>query len=141
MEWYKLSIEDVNEKTKSSSNGLTKEEVKKRLERDGLNELPRKKKAGPIKIFFSEFKDPIIWLLLVAIIFSFIVGEVIDACAILAIVLIDAILGTVQEWKAGKSAEALEKLIKVKVKVVRDNKEIEVESNQLVIGDVVLLEP
>ena len=57
MEWYKLSIEDVYEKTKSSSNGLTKEEVKKRLERDGLNELPRKKKAGPIKIFFSEFKD------------------------------------------------------------------------------------
>lgn len=141
MEWYKLSIEDVNEKTKSSSNGLTKEEVKKRLERDGLNELPRKKKAGPIKIFFSEFKDPIIWLLLVAIIFSFIVGEVIDACAILAIVLIDAILGTAQEWKAGKSAEALEKLIKVKVKVLRDNNEIEVESNQLVIGDVVLLEP
>ena len=141
MEWYKLSIEDVNEKTKSSSNGLTKEEVKKRLERDGLNELPRKKKAGPIKIFFSEFKDPIIWLLLVAIIFSFIVGEVVDACAILAIVLIDAILGTAQEWKAGKSAEALENLIKVKVKVLRNNKEIEIESNQLVIGDIVLLEP
>ena len=141
MEWYKLSIEDVNKKTKSSSNGLTKDEVKKRLERDGLNELPKKKKDGPIKIFFSEFKDPIIWLLLVSIVFSFIVGEVVDAFAIMFIVLVDAILGTAQEWKAGKSAEALENLIKVKVKVLRDNKEHEVESNQLVIGDVVLLEP
>ena len=116
MEWYKLEIEKILNEVKGSLNGLSNEEAKKRIEKYGLNELPKKKKDGPLKIFLSEFNDPIIWLLLIAIIFSFIVGEVIDAIAILFIVLVDAILGTVQEWKAGKSAEALENLIKVSVK-------------------------
>ena len=141
MEWYKINNDDVIKKIKSDINGLTSSEVKKRQERDGLNVLPKEEKDGPIKIFLSEFKDPIIWLLLVAIIFSFIVNEYMDGFAILFIVLIDAILGTVQEWKASKSAEALENLITVKVKVLRDNKEQEVESSDLVIGDIVLLEP
>ena len=141
MEWYKINTDDLLKKTHSTLEGLKENEVKKRQEKDGLNELPKAKKDGPIKIFLSEFKDPIIWLLLVSITFSFIVQEYVDGIAILVIVLIDALVGTVQEWKAGKSAEALEELIKVKVKVLRNNEEQEIESNQLVVGDIVLLEP
>ena len=140
MEWQKKSEQEIMEKLKTNRNGLKQEEVNERLNKYGLNELPKAKKDNIFKIFFSEFNDPIIWLLIVSIIFSFIVGEVVDACAIIFIILIDAIVGTVQEWKASKSAEALQDLIKVQVKVLRDGKEQLIESNQLVIGDIVLLE-
>lgn len=140
MEWQKKSEQEIMEKLKTNRNGLKQEEVNERLNKYGLNELPKAKKDNIFKIFFSEFNDPIIWLLIVSIIFSFIVGEVVDACAIIFIILIDAIVGTIQEWKASKSAEALQDLIKVQVKVLRDGKEQLIESNQLVIGDIVLLE-
>ena len=140
MEWQKKSEQEIMEKLNTNRNGLKQEEVNERLNKYGLNELPKAKKDNIFKIFFSEFNDPIIWLLIVSIIFSFIVGEVVDACAIIFIILIDAIVGTIQEWKASKSAEALQDLIKVQVKVLRDGKEQLIESNQLVIGDIVLLE-
>lgn len=140
MEWQKKTEEEIMEKLKTNRNGLKQEEANERLNKYGLNELPKAKKDNIVKIFFSEFNDPIIWLLIVSIVFSFIVGEVVDACAIIFIILIDAIVGTVQEWKASKSAEALQDLIKVQVKVLRDGKEQLIESNQLVIGDIVLLE-
>ena len=140
MEWQKKSEQEIMEKLKTNRNGLKQEEANERIKKYGLNELPKAKKDNIFKIFFSEFNDPIIWLLIVSIIFSFIVGEVVDACAIIFIILIDAIVGTIQEWKASKSAEALQDLIKVQVKVLRDGKEQLIESNQLVIGDIVLLE-
>ena len=140
MEWQKKTEQEIMEILKTNRNGLKQEEVNERLNKYGLNELPKAKKDNIFKIFFSEFNDPIIWLLIVSIIFSFIVGEVVDACAIIFIILIDAIVGTIQEWKASKSAEALQDLIKVQVKVLRDGKEQLIESNQLVIGDIVLLE-
>ena len=140
MEWQKKTEQEIMEKLKTNRNGLKQEEANERLNKYGLNELPKAKKDNIFKIFFSEFNDPIIWLLIVSIIFSFIVGEVVDACAIIFIILIDAIVGTIQEWKANKSAEALQDLIKVQVKVLRDGKEQLIESNQLVIGDIVLLE-
>lgn len=140
-EWYKYKIDDVFNKTNSTIEGLNSKEVKKRLEKNGYNVLPKKKKDSIVKVFFSEFNDPIVLLLLVAVILSFLAGEVIDAVAILFILLIDAIIGTAQEVKAEKSAEALESLIKVKVKVLRDGKEVEIDSSELVIGDIVLLEP
>ena len=140
MEWQKKTEQEIMEKLKTNRNGLKQEEANERLNKYGLNELPKAKKDNIFKIFFSEFNDPIIWLLIVSIIFSFIVGEVVDACAIIFIILVDAIVGTIQEWKASKSAEALQDLIKVQVKVLRDGKEQLIESNQLVIGDIVLLE-
>ena len=117
MEWQKKTEQEIMEKLKTNRNGLKQEEANERIKKYGLNELPKAKKDNIFKIFFSEFNDPIIWLLIVSIIFSFIVGEVVDACAIIFIILIDAIVGTIQEWKASKSAEALQDLIKVQVKV------------------------
>ncbi|MDD6387600.1 MAG: HAD-IC family P-type ATPase [Bacilli bacterium] len=140
MEWQKKTENEIMEILKTNRNGLKQEEANERIKKYGLNELPKAKKDNIFKIFFSEFNDPIIWLLIVSIIFSFIVGEVVDACAIIFIILVDAIVGTIQEWKASKSAEALQDLIKVQVKVLRDGKEQLIESNQLVIGDIVLLE-
>lgn len=138
--YYNKNIEEIFNELETSTNGLTKEEVEKRKELYGKNELPKKKKDSVIKIFFNEFKDPIIILLIVAIIASFIVGEVIDAIAILFIILVDIIMGTYQENKANNTAEALASLVTVKTKVIRNGKIEEIESSDLTIGDYVLLE-
>ena len=138
--WHHFSGDEVLEKVGSNSQGLTSKEATKRLETYGRNELPKKKNDSVFKIFFRQMMDPIVLLLIVTIVFSFIIQEYIDAAAIIFIVLVDLILGTYQEWKAQKTAESLSKLIKVNVKVLRDGKEIEVDSSELVIGDIVLLE-
>ena len=72
MEWQKKSEQEIIEKLKTNRNGLKQEEANERIKKYGLNELPKAKKDNIFKIFFSEFNDPIIWLLIVSIIFSFI---------------------------------------------------------------------
>ncbi len=138
--WYSLKIEDVLSSFKSSEEGLTNKEATKRLEKYGKNELPKKKRDSVFKIFGRQMKDPIVILLIVTVIFSLMINEVIDAIAILFIVLVDLIIGTFQEWNAEKTAESLSNMIKVKCKVLRDGKEEEIDSSNLVIGDIVLLE-
>ena len=138
--FYNKKISDVEKELNTSLDGLTEVEAKKRINKYGKNELPKKKKDSVVKIFFNEFKDPIIILLLFAILASLVVGEVIDALAILFIILVDIIMGTYQENKANTTAEALAKLVTEKTKVIRDGKVIEVESTELTIGDLVVLE-
>lgn len=140
MNWYSTKIEDVYKALNSDSKGLLTIESNKRLKVNGKNELPKAKKDSIIKIFLSEFKDSIVIVLLFASLFSFIAGETVDGFVILFIIFIDIVMGTVQEWKVGKSVEALSNLIKVKIKVLRDNQEIEIDSINLVKGDVVLIE-
>ena len=138
--WHNNSIEDIYKILDSNENGLTNEEVKKRIKKYGKNVLPKEKKDGLLKIFFSQFASPIVIVMIIAGLFSFLAKEYIDCIAIVFIITIDAIFGTVQEWQAGKEAESLQKLIKVKSKVIRDGKEKIVDSDELVIGDIVLLE-
>ena len=138
--FYNKNIEDIEKELKTSSNGLTTTEAKKRIQKYGRNTLPKKKKDSVLKIFFNEFKDPIVILLLFAILASLLANEVIDAVAILLIVLIDIIMGTYQENKANNTAEALSKLVTVKTRVVRDGKVVSIDSTNLTIGDYVLLE-
>jgi len=125
----------------SSLNGLSPSEVKRRIKIHGLNELPKEEKKTVWQIFFGAFNDPIIYVLIVAAILSFVVGEAIDAIAIFFIILVDAIVSTVQEFKAEKNSEALKNLIKFKTKVVRGNKHFEVDSSNIVPGDIIVIEP
>lgn len=138
--YYSMSIEELYQKLRTSEEGLTLQEVKKRQEKYGENSLPKKKKDSIFKIFFSELLDPIVLLLIVAIIASFIVGETVDAVAIIFIVLVDLIIGTVEENKANTTVEALEKLVPEKVKVERNGKELLIDSKELTVGDFVYLE-
>jgi len=126
---------------KSSLSGLTQSEAKKRLKKYGLNELPKEKKKTRLEIFLGSFKDPIIYVLLAAAILSFIVGEIIDGLAILFIILVDAIVSTIQEYRAEQNSEALKNLIKVKVKVIRENRHSEIDSANVVPGDIIVIEP
>ena len=139
-EWYKLKNDEVLDLLKTDSNGLDIKEVNNRLNQYGKNELPKKKKDSFIKIFFKQLFDPIVILLVITVIFSLIIGEVIDAIAIIFIILVDLLMGTFQEWKAEKNAESLQDLIKDIVTVIRNFEHKEIESQELVIGDIVLLE-
>ena len=138
--FYNKKAEEVARELQTSNKGLTKKEVIERQQKYGKNILPKKKSDSIIKIFFNEFKDPIIILLLVAIIVSFAAGEMVDAIAIVFIVLIDAIMGAYQENKANHTAEALENLVTTKAKVIRDGDVVSVDAEDLTIGDYVLLE-
>ena len=138
--YYNKNIEELEKELQTSNKGLSKEEVVLRQEKFGKNTLPKKEKDSVLKIFFNEFKDPMVILLLVAIVASLIAGETVDAIAILLIVLVDAIMGTYQENKANNTAEALAKLVTTKVKVVRDDDVMSIDAEDLTIGDYVLLE-
>lgn len=138
--WYLLSKEETIEKTNSNIEGLTKKEASYRLNKNGKNELPKSKQKTFLGVFISQFKNPIVYILLITMILSFIVGEYIDGLFILFVILIDAILGSVQEYKSNKNAEALASLIKIETLVIRNGEEIQIPSENLVIGDIVLLE-
>ena len=138
--WYQMTRDELFTKLKTDENGLTNKEANQRLEKFGNNTLPKKKKDSVLKIFLNEFKNPILILLLVAVIASLIGNEPIEALAIILIVLVDVSLGTYQENKANNTAEALSRLVTVKTKVLRNGKEIVVDSANVVPGDYVFLE-
>lgn len=140
MNWYNLTVEEISKKLNSSLQGLTSGEAKERIKKYGKNELPKQKTDSIVKIFFKQLLDPIVMLLVVTVIFSLVVNEVVDAVAIIFIILVDLLLGTYEEWKAKKTAEGLSKLIQVFVRVKREGNELEIESSSLVPGDIVYLE-
>jgi Ca2+-transporting ATPase len=125
---------------KTSSNGLSSSEAKKRINQYGLNEIKEKEGISPLKIFISQFHNFIIYILLVALIVSIFVGEKIDAIVIGAILVLNAVLGFIQEYKAEKAIEALKKMASLKAKVLRDGKEQKIDASQLVPGDIIILE-
>lgn len=138
--WYTKEIEEIFKKLKSSLDGLSNREATKRLKQNGKNELPKKKQDSILKIFLLQFKSPIIAILIIAIILSVMIGELIDASFILAVILINGILGTIQEYTAEKSAEKLQDMIRVTCKAIRDKKKTSIDSADLVVGDIILLE-
>ena len=140
MNYYRQEIGEVLKNIESTNEGLTNKEAAIRLEKDGPNMLPTTKRKSILKIIFEELTDPIVLLLIVAIIASFIVNEPVDAIAIIFIVLIDLVMGTYQENKANKTADSLAKMVEVKVNVLRDNKQVEIDAKDVVVGDVMLLE-
>ena len=144
--WFSKSAEDVKEQLETDfENGLTTEQVAKKQEKYGLNELKAKKKKTLFQKFLEQFKDFTIIVLIVAAIVSGIVGVsegegITDTVIILIVVILNAIIGVVQESKAEKSLEALQKLSDHASKVIRNGKLEVIPSKQLVPGDIVVLE-
>lgn len=138
--WYLKDIKEIYKILKTTKEGLTKREVEKRLLDYGQNIIPKGKRESLLKMFFSEFKDPIIILLLVAVLSSLVVGETFDALAILFIILVDTVIGTYEETKANNTMDNLTKLVPLEVLVKRDNKKLKIRSEDLVLGDIVYLE-
>ena len=130
----------IKEFNSDINNGLSSNVCKKLLDQYGENILPSKKSDGIFKIFLSGFKDPIVILLVFTTVISLLIGEVIDAIVIFFIILLDLILGTIEEYHANKNADSLKNIIKYNVKVYRDGQEKIIDSSLLVPGDIVLME-
>jgi len=139
-DFHSKNIQEVEKILKTSVNGLTKHEANLRLQKYGLNELPKSKTVSWQKILFSQFSSPLVLILIAASGLSFFFGEVVDALIILFVVLLNSGIGFVQELKAKKSIESLKNLIIPTVTVVRNGKEEVIEAKFLVPGDVVILE-
>lgn len=145
MNFYAENVEEVLSEVKSSAEGLTEAEANRRLEEQGKNRLAEGKKDSLIKQFLKQLADPMIIMLLVAAAVSGVLavtrGESFaDVIIILAVVLINAVLGVYQENKAEKAIEALQEMSAATSKVLRDGKIVTIRSEDLVTGDVVLLE-
>lgn len=126
--------------SRTSSNGLTTEEALHRLSVYGKNEISEKKRRSPIYIFLSQFNDFIIWVLLGATAISWAMGEKSDAITITAIILLNGIMGFIQEYRTEKSLEALKELAAPTVKVLRDGKVKVLPAAEVVPDDLILLE-
>lgn len=138
--WHSLSDEDVLNKLKSSKKGLNEIQVSERKKTFGANQLPSKEATPVYKLFLAQFMNPLIYILLAAAIASILIGETIDAIFIGIVISINAFIGTYQEWKAGKSAEALQNLLKITTHVQRNNEKKQLNAEDLVPGDIVFLE-
>ena len=138
--YYSETTEELFELFSTSKRGLSAKEAQKRLEKYGANTLPKQKKPSILKIFLLEFCDPLVLMLLVAIVASVIAGEIVDAIVIAGIILVDAIMGTYQENKANRTAESLANLVRVNINVMRDDRTLPLDAELLVPGDIVLLE-
>lgn len=138
--YYQKDVKEVLKELDSSENGLSEKEAKKRLEKYGKNVLERKHKISKLKIFFRQFINPIVIILIISTIIVFVLKEVLDGIAILMIVFLNAILGFVQEYKAEKAIELLRKLSTPNSKVIRDGKEKIISSELLAPGDIIVFE-
>ena len=138
--FYAMSNDELFQHFQTERNGLDSREVRRRQLKYGYNTLPQKKRKSILVIFLKELMDPIVILLMIAIMASVLVGEVVDAIAIACIIFVDLVIGTYEEKKAETTIEALEELVPENSRVYRDNKEVVIPSSELTIGDVVLLE-
>ena len=144
MKYYLKSIDETLTEVSSGNSGLTAAEASARLEKNGRNKLAEAKKDSLFKRFMMQLADPMIIILIVAAVISgvtsFYSGESFaDVIIILAVVIINAVLGILQESKAEKAIEALQEMSAATSKVLRDGKITSIRSEELVVGDVVIL--
>src|SRR3989344_4146907 len=133
-------LKDVFKELNSSEKGLSSQQAEERLHKYGLNELKKENGPNPLKIFMAQFTSPLILILMAALVISIFIGEKIDAIVIGVIVIINSVLGFVQEFKAERAIEALQRISSLKAKVIRDGQEKKIDSKMLVPGDLIVLE-
>ena len=138
--WHTGKIDEIMHELDVTHEGLTSQEAQERIKKYGYNELVAKKRKSALSMFLGEFKDIFILLLIAATILSAILGEIADATIIGAIVILVAITGFVQEYRAEKAIEAMKKLTAPKSHVIRDGKEIVMPAKEIVPGDILVLE-
>lgn len=137
--WHSPSITEVKQALKTSENGITSDEAQQRLEEYGKNELATEEKSSLLSIFLSQFANVLVIVLIVSATISLILGKQIESISIFVIVALAAILGTLQEFQAGKALEALRRMASPTATAIRDGVATEVPSADLVPGDVVVI--
>ncbi|MCR5143147.1 MAG: cation-translocating P-type ATPase [Ruminococcus sp.] len=139
-ERYRQSPDDLYYEFSSSSTGLTDEQAKKNIEKYGRNEITQAKKKTPLQIFLSQFADFIVIILIIAAAVSAVMGDIESFAVIVVVITMNAVLGTVQTLKAERSLDNLKKLNAPNAKVLREGEAVIIPSDQVAVGDVVILE-
>ena len=139
-EFHAMKAEEAIQALKSSLQGLSEDEAKRRLEEFGFNELRERKRAVALRIFLRQFKDVFVIMLLIAVSLSVLAGKGMDALTISAIVVLNSVVGFVQEYRSEKAMEAMKKLTAPKARVMRDGRERIIAAREVVPGDIILLE-
>ena len=140
MRHYSIKSTDLLEEFNSQSTGLTDQDYRINLEKYGLNELKEKEKDSILKVFLNQFKDFLVIVLLFANLISILTNNIESAVVIMVVIILNAILGTVQYVKAERSLDSLKALSSPITKVIRNGVQVEISSNRVVPGDIVLLE-
>jgi Ca2+-transporting ATPase len=140
MNVYNQSLSNVLMTLRTSPEGLSQDEARARLEQDGYNELQEKKKVPAWLIFLYQFKDFMILVLAAAAVISGIIGDITDTIIIFVIVLLNAIIGFIQEYRAEKALDALKKMTVTQTQVIRENQPQIISSTELARGDIVVME-
>jgi len=139
MEYWSMRIEELLSSLKTSKKGLDPKEAEKRLKQYGYNRIEERKTKTALKIFISQFKNPLIYILVFATLVAAFVGEKTEAVIIMAIIFLNSVLGFFQEYRSEKALEKLKKYIKFKAKVIRNGEKTEIDAEDLVPGDIVFL--
>ncbi|TRZ64499.1 MAG: HAD family hydrolase [Spirochaetia bacterium] len=137
--WHAFSLAEVFSKTKSRKEGLTNLEANQRLKDFGRNVLPQEKPYSKIRLFLSQFNSPLMYILLTTVVISLSLKHYSDSIFIIIVLFINTTVGFYQENKANQSLLALKRMVKIRAKVWRDGYEKEIDSEELAVGDVVLL--
>lgn len=137
---YTLPVAGLLQRLASSESGLSPEEARQRLQQYGRNRLPRPKPPGILRVFARQFRSPLIYILAFAALVSLFLGEYTDAGFILVVLVLNAVVGAAQEYQAQHQADALQQLVHVSARVQRGGESYELDAEELVPGDIVLLE-
>ena len=140
IKWELMETNKVLEELGTSNDGLSSDEALKRLSKYGKNELVEEKKEGPLRLFLNQFMDVLIILLIVAALASYVIGDFLDSMVILFVVVVNAIIGFMQEYRAEKAMEKLRNLIATEAVVIRDGETRKIPASELTIGDMVVVE-
>ena len=138
--YFNINVEDSLKDFNVTKDGLTSQQVTESLSKNGLNSLNEKKKQTVIQVFLSQFKDLLVFILIIAGIISMMSDNVESTLVIFAVIILNAILGTVQHFKAEQSLDSLKALSSPSAKVIRDGAKIEIDSKNVVPGDILILE-
>lgn len=137
---HAVEVADLLRQFGTPDQGLAREEVQRRLQQYGKNVLPRARPPGFIAVFLRQFRNPLIYILAIAAVIAGYLGEYTDAGFIFGVLVLNAIVGAVQEYQAQRQAEALQQLVRVNARVQRDSEAYEIDAEDLVPGDIVMLE-
>lgn len=138
--WYQIPAEDALKKLDVTTDGLSTERAQQLLEENGKNVITEGKKKSVLQVFLGQFADLLVIILIIAAIISMFSGNIESTIVIFAVIIMNAVLGTVQHVKAEKSLESLKSLSSPTAKVIRDGIKIEIDSKDVVPGDVIVLE-
>ncbi|MCW8826303.1 MAG: HAD-IC family P-type ATPase, partial [Gammaproteobacteria bacterium] len=138
--WHTESAKAVLESLKTTTDGLPREEVENRLSKHGPNRLPEARTRGPLVRFLYQFNNVLIYVLIAASAVTAMLGHWVDASVILGVVLINAVIGFVQEGKAENALRAIRQMLSPNAMVMRDGRQLTVRAETLVPGDIVLLQ-